>query len=120
MTSRIVRYAAAAALAAGTLVSTAAFAQETGYELASASVNTADVNLATADGRATVERRIRFAAKTVCGDTGDRDLKAVTQAHVCSKEAITIAMRSLDTAVAQAQSGVQVASLAVTDAAAAQ
>ena len=120
MTSRIVRYATAAALAAGTLVSTAAFAQEAGYELASASVNTADVNIATAEGRAIVERRIRNAAQAVCGDAGDRNLKIAAHAQACSKEAITIAQRSLESAVARAQSGTQVASLAVIDAAAAQ
>ena len=117
MTNRIVRYAVAAALAAGTLVSTAALAQDAAYELASASVNTADVNIATAEGRAIVERRIRNAAQTVCGDAGDRNLKFAAHAQACSKEAISIAQRNLDSAVARLQSGTQVASLAVTDAA---
>ena len=110
MTKSFARYATAAAIAAGALVSTAAFA-EAGYEPTHVSVRTADLNLASAQGRATVERRVRAAADVACSIDGDRSLKAMAHARACRGEAITTALRSVDTAVARAKSSAQVASL---------
>lgn len=90
---------ALAALASAT-VCTPAFAAPV-----SASVRTADLNLASAAGRATLERRISAAAKDVCIVEGSRDLKAMIEGNKCYHDAV----RAAQGKVAQLSSGIALA-----------
>lgn len=53
-------------------------------------VRTADLNLAKAEGRATLNHRIKSAARNVCA-TGSRDLGARLQEDRCERAAIAAA-----------------------------
>jgi len=61
----------------------------------SASVRTADLNLASPAGRATLERRISLAAKQVCIVEGSRDLSAMIEGNKCYHDAVSAAQHEV-------------------------
>jgi|CXWL01.1.fsa_nt_gi UrcA family protein len=71
---------------ASAVVSVPAFAAP-----ASATVRTADLNLASPAGREVLARRISFAAKRVCIVEGDRSLVALIEGHKCYDRAVNSA-----------------------------
>ncbi|MBV9841521.1 MAG: UrcA family protein [Sphingomonadaceae bacterium] len=104
---KIVRLAAAAGIAGGMIVATAASAQDAAAPTLSFKVS--DAELLSPSGRAAIQQRIRFAAANVCSDYDARDLGRAAQADACRTHAITAANQQLDVAVARAESGTKVA-----------
>ena len=86
---------------ASAIVSVPAFAAPT-----SASVRTADLNLASAAGREVLARRISFAAKQVCIVDGDRSLVAMVNGQKCYESSVNAAQRK----VTQLSGGIALAS----------
>ena len=76
----------ALAAMASAVVSAPAFAAP-----ASATVRTADLNLASPAGRDTLARRISSAAKSVCIVRGDRSLIAMIEGNKCYDRAVSSA-----------------------------
>lgn len=76
----------ALAAMASAVVSAPAFAAP-----ASATVRTADLNLASPAGREVLARRISFAAKRVCIVEGDRSLVAMINGNKCYDSAVSSA-----------------------------
>jgi UrcA family protein len=62
---------------------------------ASATVRTADLNLASPAGREVLARRISFAAKRVCIVEGDRSLVAMINGNKCYDRAVSSAYRKV-------------------------
>jgi len=91
----------ALAAMASAVVSAPAFAAP-----ASATVRTADINLASPAGREVLARRIAFAAKRVCIVEGDRSLVAMIEGHKCYDRAVS----SAQSQVASAADSIVVAS----------
>ncbi|HEX5238983.1 MAG TPA: UrcA family protein [Sphingomicrobium sp.] len=66
-----------------------------------AHVSYADINLASAQGRARLEGRIRGAAENLCAATGDRTIEAYLTARVCYDAAVASGLRQMNDAVHQ-------------------
>jgi UrcA family protein len=101
------RLTAALALA-GAILSTPAYAAPLG-EARSVAVRTADLNLDSSAGRATLTRRINFAAGVVCGHPDERDLVASRLAKTCHSDALESAMPQVQLALANLKAGRQLA-----------
>jgi len=67
----------------------------------SAHVSYADLNLASSEGRARLDGRIRAAAENLCAVTGDRSLDAYLTARSCYEAAVASGVRQKDDAVQQ-------------------
>jgi UrcA family protein len=68
-------------------------------------VSYADLNLATAFGQTKLERRIAYAAETVCDQADPLDLKFVRVVSECRSGAIADARPAYEAAVASARRG---------------
>lgn len=89
---------AALAVAAALVVPTVSHAAER----TSARVSYADLNLATGFGQHKLQRRIAFAAETVCDPTDGVDLKFVRAVAACRTAAIADAQPAYEAAVGRA------------------
>ncbi|HEY0113859.1 MAG TPA: UrcA family protein [Allosphingosinicella sp.] len=87
---------AAAALTAGTLaLSTPVLAASIGETV---TINYSDLNLETAAGRAHFERRVKQAARSVCGATQRLPLSMQSAAKACVDEVMAEAAAQVETA----------------------
>ena len=77
-----------------------------------ASVRYADLDLATPDGVARLDRRIRVAVSAVCGTADIRDLSRAALVRQCRDNAMTGAAPQIASAIERARDGTQVASAA--------
>ena len=68
-------------------------------------VSYADLNLASAIGQGQLQRRIFFAAKTVCGPADLRDIKFTNAVAECRDDTIADAQPQYEAAVAAARHG---------------
>jgi UrcA family protein len=68
-----------------------ASAQAAAFEPATVRVVYADLNLETRAGRLALERRVRAAARRVCGSVNVRDLRATADANRCMEETLGVA-----------------------------
>lgn len=68
-------------------------------------VHYGDLNLTTEAGVAQLQRRIKYAARQICGYADARDLKASQAAASCRKAALADAAPKIELAVANARSG---------------
>jgi UrcA family protein len=94
--------AAAAVLVTSALVTpTVSQAQET----RSARVSYADLNLASSAGQGQLQRRIAFAARSVCDDGGYTDLAMMAAVLSCRNAAVADAQPAYEAAVASARHG---------------
>ena len=66
-------------------------------------VSLSGVDLASADGRAQLERRIAAAANRVCAEPGVRDLASKMKAAECRKTALQAARQDMATLIARTQ-----------------
>lgn len=96
--SRTLPALVALAVAAALVVPTISHAAER----TSARVSYADLNLATGFGQDKLQRRIAFAARTVCDPTDGVDLKFVRAVADCRSRAVADAQPAYEAAVAQA------------------
>ena len=92
---------AALVTASALLVPTATQAATTN----SVRVSYADLNLASDQGRGTLERRIAFAAKTVCEIEDSRELALASATRLCRGDAVESARPAFDAAVNAARHG---------------
>ena len=93
---------AALVTASALLVPTATQAATTN----SVRVSYADLNLASDQGRGTLERRIVFAARTVCEVEDSRELALASATKLCRTDAIDRARPQFEVAVAAARRGI--------------
>jgi len=89
---------AAAAATAGT-VAFPAYAQEQARTVA---VSYDDLNLASAQGAASLKKRVARAARNVCNFPGDRSLDGAMEAKACTKVSLARAMPQVELALANA------------------
>lgn len=68
-------------------------------------VSYADLNLASDAGRGTLERRISYAAKTVCEIEDSRELALASATRLCRNDAIESGRPSFEAAVSAARRG---------------
>lgn len=99
MTRSTIIIAALAAIATSGTIAFPAYAAEQGKV---ASVDYSDLNLASADGAASLKKRVERAARHVCTDRGDRSLKGAMDARACSKVSAAQAMPQVELALAKA------------------
>lgn len=100
----IARFAPMIALSLGFAVA-ASPALAGGAEKVSAEVRYGDLNLASAQGAATLQRRIKLAAEKVCGRPDARDIKASQAAAACRADAMAAARPGVELAIANARNG---------------
>jgi UrcA family protein len=93
--------AAALAAAAALVVPTVGRAAETN----SVRVSYADLNLASYPGQQSLQRRIVFAARTVCELEDSRQLPIVLATNACRSDAIASAQPGFEAALASARHG---------------
>lgn len=93
---------ALAALAASVLVAAPAAMAQDAADLPSATVVYADINLASDAGVTLLDRRIRAAARRVCGEPESNALFGGT-ARLCIREVIAAAQVNRDQAIAAAR-----------------
>ena len=91
--------ALAAALATSGTVAFPAYVAEGGKVSA---VSYADLDLASADGAASLKKRVERAARDVCTFEGDRSLDGAMEAKACAKVATARAMPQVELALAKA------------------
>ncbi len=103
MDMKFIRFAASLALSAA-LLSGPALARPVA-DCGSAAVRTADLDLATDAGAATLHSRVVHAAAVVCGDTDQRDLGAVSRMMACRRIAMASAAPQIELALAAARNG---------------
>jgi len=96
-----------AALAVGAMGT--AHAGNSGYSYKSVDVSYADLNLANDAGAERLERRIKNAARTVCGPRPHRDINAISSYQQCFKGAMNGGKKAMVTLIAQAKTGQQLA-----------
>lgn len=89
---------AALAMASALVVPTVSNAAEK----TSVRVSYADLNLATGTGRATLDRRVAFAARLVCDTASPLDLKFEREVAECRNGTIAAARPAIDAAVGRA------------------
>ena len=68
-------------------------------------VSYADLDLSTARGAATLDRRIRNAVQTACGPTSAADLQGSNRVYQCRADTLALARAQRDTAVAALSGG---------------
>ncbi|MBO9376839.1 UrcA family protein [Sphingomonas histidinilytica] len=90
--------ALAAALATSGTVAFPAYAAEGKVS----AVSYADLDLASADGAASLKKRVERAARDVCTFEGDRSLDGAMEAKACAKVATARAMPQVELALAKA------------------
>lgn len=91
--------ALAAAVATTGTVAFPAYAADTAKV---SSVSYADLNLASAEGAASLKQRVERAARNVCAFPGDRSLDGAMEAKACAKVAAAKAMPQVELALAKA------------------
>lgn len=98
------------ALAAVAFAASPALAQESGA--GRLTVSYADLDLATAQGLARLDRRIRTAVEAACGPTSDADPHGKNIVYQCRAETLALARAQRDTAIAAVSGGapIQIAS----------
>lgn len=74
------------ALVAAAIVATS-LPQPASAEAPTRAVRFDDLNLASAQGRAALDRRVQAAIADVCGDPGAQDLQLVTMQKACQRKA---------------------------------
>jgi len=89
---------AAAAATAGTV----AFPAYAGEAPRTVAVGYSDLNLASAEGAASLKKRVERAARNVCAFPGDRSLDGAMQAKTCTKVSLAKAMPQVELALANA------------------
>jgi UrcA family protein len=99
--SKAIPVAAALAAAAALVVPTVSRATETN----SVRVSYADLNLASQPGQQSLQRRIVFAARTVCEIEDSRQLPIALATNACRSDAIAGAQPGYEAAVASARHG---------------
>ena len=107
MMTRTLSAVAALALTAGTLaLSTPAHAAsgEVGV-----TVRYGDLDLGSAAGKARFDRRVRNAARAICGSTLRQPLNMQTQIAACQEEVIAGAQADLETALGERPDGTRLA-----------
>ena len=92
------------ALLAASLSVTPAFAQDNAPPERSRVVSFADLDLASEAGQSKLDRRIRAAAKQVCGTASDADIEGKNEVRACRAETYGQASRQVAVAIASAQS----------------
>jgi UrcA family protein len=92
---------AALAVAGSLVVPTVSIAAEK----TSARVSYADLNLATDQGKSTLDRRVAFAADALCGVGKWKNLGLTEQAAACSSDTIASAQPAVNAAIAAARRG---------------
>ena len=93
---------AAVALTAGTLaLSTPLHAADLAEQRVAVSI--ADLDLASAGGVATLKKRVRAAARTVCGQASAGDVAIRDSIEACRADAVAGARREMATAIAAAR-----------------
>lgn len=97
--STIIIAALAAAVGTTGTVAFPAYAAETPKTVA---IDYSDLNLASADGAASLQKRVDRAARNVCTVPGDRSLDGAMDAKSCSKVAAAKAMPQVELALAKA------------------
>ena len=108
MTSRIFSAIAGAALAAGMVaISTPVFAAETDNE--SALIQISDLDLNAPQGMKALERRVRLAAKEVCGVAPGLDLRMRAAVSDCHAQVRASAMSQAELAMGASRPGVRLA-----------
>ena len=88
--------ALAAAIVAGALVVPTVSQAET---TASVAVSYADLNLKAATGRQSLERRIAYAARSVCAVGRSQELVQIAASGDCHDEALALAQPAFDAAI---------------------
>lgn len=68
-------------------------------------VSYADLDLSTARGAATLDRRIRNAVQTACGPTSAADLQGTNRVYQCRADTLALARAQRDTAIAATSVG---------------
>lgn len=91
-----------AMILAALLMPVAAMAGDT--EPHTATVSYAGLNLTSAAGQQTFERRVRAAVREVCAVADGRDLKQLSARSACLKKAYPVALASMEVAIARAAS----------------
>lgn len=109
-----VRHAALLVATATATIGTVGFASAPAHaapfdEARSMQVRHADLDLASAQGVTTLERRVRTAVKTVCGTADSRDLDARARINVCRAGATASARPGVELAIANARDDVKLA-----------
>jgi len=103
-----IRFASLALAAA--LVSAPAFAAPAASDSMSKAVRFGDLDLSTDAGAARLHARVRYAAQAVCGGSVDqRDLTRVRAVEACRQVAMASAEPQVQTALADARGGRQLA-----------
>ena len=92
----------AAVLAAGALVTPTV--SQAG-QVRSTTVSYADLNLASKPGQDRLERRIAFAARTVCEIEDSKEIALAQATNACRSEAVASAQPAFEAAVAAARRG---------------
>lgn len=92
---------------AALLVTTALFTPTVGeaQETRSVRVSYADLNLASSAGQGQLQRRIGFAARSVCDSGGYADFAMMPVEFACRSDAIAAAQPAYEAAVASARHG---------------
>ena len=93
---------AAAVLVASAVVGPTVSQAATGN---SYSVSYADLNLASANGRDSLQRRIAYGARVVCEIEDSRELALAAETNACRSDAIAGVQPAYETAVASARRG---------------
>jgi UrcA family protein len=100
------------ALAAAALAAAPAAAENSAYDLAKVQVFYGDLNLASDAGRGTLDRRIRSAARSICGTEASRGPAGLNAIKACQNQAIASASGQVEQALASLKgsgSGIMVA-----------
>ncbi|WOK35837.1 UrcA family protein [Sphingomonas sp. C3-2] len=82
-----------------------AIAQTLGYGPQTRTVHYADLDLSTAKGRATLDRRLEMAVADACGMASSSDLAAQNKVHQCQTETLARVSTERDRIIAMAVSG---------------
>ena len=89
----------------GSAFAVPAFAQDTAGAVPSVQVRYHDLNLATTEGTAALDRRIKAAAERVCGAYDVRDLGVLARINACRRSAVTGTATQVAEAVSAAKRG---------------
>jgi UrcA family protein len=102
---------AAAMLAAGTVAVSSAPANAAEFDQASVTVQVGDLDLTSAQGAARLDRRVRYAARQICGPVPALDLKMKSMVLTCQRD--VVANAQADVQLAHARSASRIARLAL-------
>ena len=76
-------------------VSAISQAEARNLDLATARVSFADLDLEKSNGQKVLERRVRSAARLVCGEVYSKSARELSENHECRQNAVQQAMRQL-------------------------